>query len=416
MNRFKFAMEDDAGMLNPEIFAAVAEIPKTQVDMAVAASEVAMQSADVSNCISDIQTGQDDIVTLSEIQDVLVEASNKTDGIDETTAVVTQIAVEAIYARLGLVVKPIPAMETFASIHSRKVATNVAIESIGDSVKRIWDAIVRAIKLLIDKIKSFAQTFFENRGQLEKMSKIMRSRANALEHNDLTTTLSAQVSKAISLHYLDEDVTTHSCAHNLLSSIVQCVEYAEEISSVLHRKASDVEIKISKSGINPNEVLDTIVSTTFKYYNIDAKIRGEKSHPVLPLTHQRSIFIDQNSDGLNFLTVKGVEGTVNVTQLSGLKKSEILHVLDGVDGLLKKISTFDKIRKQQESALEVLLKRVYVLDKSFNKDSESYKADQAQLRYLITLSGFISVTIPDEYFKTIKTVLKLINESIELNK
>lgn len=415
MNKFKVSMEDDAGMLNPEIVAAIVDIPKTQVDVAVAASDIAMQSSDVSSCMSVIETGQTDIATLSDIQDVLVEASTKVEGIDETTAAVTQIAVEAIYARLGLVAKPIPAMETFASIHSRKVATNVAIEGIGDSIKRIAQAIVKAIKLLIEKIRTFAQTFFENRGNLEKMVKIMKSRAKALGNDNPTTILSTTVSKAISLNYLDQKNTTHGCVHLLLTSTYGAVEYAENLSAVLHRKATEGILELYDTDKNPNAVLNTIITNEFKFTNVEAIIRGDKSRPVLPLTHQRSVFIEQNSDGINFLTVKGIEGTVNVKEMNGLNKNEILTVLDDVDRMLAKMSKFDKIKKQQEDALDTLLRRASTLEKMSSGDGETIKTVQKQLRYLIALSGFISVTIPEEYFKTIKTVLKVVDESIVLN-
>lgn len=400
MSKFKVSMEDDAGMLNPEIVAAIVEIPKTQVDVAVAASDIAMRSSDVSNCVSDIETGQTDIATLSDIQDVLVEASTKVEGIDETTAAVTQIAVEAIYARLGLVVKPIPAMETFASKHSRKVATNVAIEGIGDSIKRIWEAILNALKKVWEKIQGFVKSLFIGKEHLEKRVKELKQKVESIDSSKISKTdkpLDKPI-KALRANGKSDVIT----AASFIISVECAIEAAKKLSEYnVKLSQKNFEIEESEQTLLPNDAISKILNSAFNFaertdtgsYIAYGKFNHTK-HFRLYLTHIA-------------LVIPGDE-LPEIEQTEVIPFTSIKPVLKDVEKSLKALNEFNNLFKEQES----VNKKAQDAVRDFI--SNQSKTDKAELVKIILKTSITVIdTVPGLVIETLKTIVDYAAASVD---
>ena len=84
------------------------------------------------------------------------------------------MAVESIYARLGVQRSSYPALESFSGKTGRKRATQLAIEDIKETVKKIWAAVVNAFQKIIDFVKNFFGKLFDGNRKL-------LARINALE-------------------------------------------------------------------------------------------------------------------------------------------------------------------------------------------------------------------------------------------
>lgn len=114
------------------------------LEMETAASEVDAGTEAVEQTSADAEQ-------LDAIADKM-EESEETGGMDETSAAIAEVAVEAIYARLGVTRrKPLPAMESFGSASSRLRSTKLAVEGIREMASKAWAAIVEFCK----KIKDF---------------------------------------------------------------------------------------------------------------------------------------------------------------------------------------------------------------------------------------------------------------------
>lgn len=161
------AMED-------ETQAAELAIDSTGADSAEAdIVEATDISADVEAGTAEIDQASADAETLTRIADT-AEAAEADGGLDPVAAEVTEIAVEAIYARLGVKHTSYPALESFSGRSGRVRATRIAVEDIKETVKKIWAAIVVAFQKMYDFVKNFfAKIFDANRKLL--------ARINALE-------------------------------------------------------------------------------------------------------------------------------------------------------------------------------------------------------------------------------------------
>ena len=131
-------------------------------------------SADVEAGTAEIDQASADAETLTRIADT-AEAAEDDGGLDPVAAEVTEIAVEAIYARLGVKRTSYPALESFAGKTGRVRATQIAVEDIKETVKKIWAAVVVAFQKLVDFVKNFfAKIFDANRKLLARINALQK--------------------------------------------------------------------------------------------------------------------------------------------------------------------------------------------------------------------------------------------------
>ena len=158
------AMEDETNAAELAIGEAGAD--SAEADM-VEATDI---SADVEAGTSEIEQASADADTLGRIADT-AEAAEADGGLDPVAAEVAEIAVEAIYARLGIKRSSYPALESFSGRSGRVRATRIAVEDIKETVKKIWAAVVVAFQKMIDFVKNFfAKIFDANRKLLARIN------------------------------------------------------------------------------------------------------------------------------------------------------------------------------------------------------------------------------------------------------
>ena len=93
-------------------------------------------SADVEAGTAEVDQATADADTLERIADT-AETAEAEGGLDPVAAEIAEIAVESIYTRLGVVRNSYPALESFSGKTGRKRATQIAVEDIKETVKKI---------------------------------------------------------------------------------------------------------------------------------------------------------------------------------------------------------------------------------------------------------------------------------------
>ena len=146
-------------------------------DIQVAAA-VEEQVADVVADTDAMTSAEADIEVVEDIQEVLEKAADSGEGVSETAAEIATIVVESLRDKLGLrgYVRPMPSLESFGTTSSRVTATNLAIESIGDTVSRAWEAVKAFFKKIWEKIKNFYRDNISSAGRLQKRAESLRKR------------------------------------------------------------------------------------------------------------------------------------------------------------------------------------------------------------------------------------------------
>lgn len=177
---FVLAMEED----NSEaVDAPVEMVPETEVQADAAAADVADSTDQIEELVVASEEAADDAGTLEEISDVMAESVEKGEGLDETSAQITEVAVESIRNRLGIhtSTKPIPTLESFGSKSSRVTATRLALEGVKETIQRIWAAIISALKKAWEMVKSFFVGLVKNRGLLVKHLESVKARVEKMD-------------------------------------------------------------------------------------------------------------------------------------------------------------------------------------------------------------------------------------------
>ena len=135
-------------------------------------------SADVEAGTAEVEQASADAETLTRIADT-AEAAEEEGGLDPVAAEIAEIAVESIYARLGVTRNSYPALESFSGKTGRKRATQIAVEDIKETVKKIWAAVVVAFQKMVDFVKNFfAKIFDANRKLLSRINSLEKQTRN----------------------------------------------------------------------------------------------------------------------------------------------------------------------------------------------------------------------------------------------
>lgn len=174
-----FAMEnDEVGQVAGDD----AGVAQAMVEATDAAQEVAIEAQEIAQAADDTVAAAADAETLEKVQDVVAQTVQSGEGMDETTAQVTQVVVESICNRLGISSNRLmPATESFGSSNTRLAATKVALENaFTDTIKRVWEAIKKFVKSTWEKIKDFFARFFANAEKVKKAAEAMKESANKI--------------------------------------------------------------------------------------------------------------------------------------------------------------------------------------------------------------------------------------------
>ena len=165
------AMEDETQAAELAIDKAGAE--SAEADL-VEATDI---SADVEAGTAEVDQATADADTLERIADT-AETAEAEGGLDPVAAEIAEVAVESIYARLGVQRSSYPALESFSGKTGRKRATQLAIEDIKETVKKIWAAVVNAFQKIVDFVKNMWKKLMDgNRKLLARINALQKKAA-----------------------------------------------------------------------------------------------------------------------------------------------------------------------------------------------------------------------------------------------
>lgn len=171
-----WAMEE----LEEQEAAAVVEEPMAVDSMETDMLEVTEQAAQIDETNTAIEEAVEDLDTLEDIASVMDE-SVENGGMDQVSARVAEVAVESIYARLGVrKSKSLPAMESFGSKGTRLAATKLAVEGIGEGIKYVWEKIKAAAQKVWGWIKTFLGMIVNTAGKLKDRAAELAAKVKGL--------------------------------------------------------------------------------------------------------------------------------------------------------------------------------------------------------------------------------------------
>lgn len=171
--------------LAPEVPAVTPEESATATEFVEAAEapiiEMNEAAADVTGIVESMDQAADTAEVLDEMGASVETAIAEDGGLTESGAAAIEVAVEGLRTMVGFPRGKAFAMEGFGDKATRVQASKVALESIQETAKKIWERIVAAFKAAIDYVQNFFAKVLDSGKRLESRAEKLLAAAQAAE-------------------------------------------------------------------------------------------------------------------------------------------------------------------------------------------------------------------------------------------
>jgi phiKZ-like phage internal head proteins len=436
-----FAMEND------EVSQAATgdqAIAQSTAEVEEAASQVAAEAQEIAQLTEETDSAVADAGTLEKVQSAVAQTVQSGQGMDETTAQVAQVVVESICARLGIPGghRLMPAVESFGSSNTRMAATKVALENaFTDTIKRIWEAIKKAIKTTWQKIKEFFLKFFDNTDKVRKHADALNAKAKermswkmdktTLELPGIIKTLGGNVEGAAKGHLLA--VGNHMALTQLGDGFIQTcqgiVKTAEQLTASLN---GDPNSNIAKG--NVSKLVDGVEKLAASYESAKmgslpskTETQGDKTitkHYYGPFIDSNCICIAEtvdNKSGHNSIkySFEPMKVSNDAKELPTMPMSAVATICAGVKEMMNATDGFKKNSRNIENVGSGLLSAADGVLKAADSLSGGNE-HVTELRAIITdlsswFAKYVTLT-PSINVRLANACLKYVSASINAHK
>ncbi len=292
-------------------------------ELASATVETNDGAAEINNEVSDVESAADDADTVGEIRDQMEESVEEGEGMDETSAEIAEVAIEALATRLGYphYGRVLPAKESFGGRTSRIQATRLAIEKADNIFKRAWDAIVKTVKKIIAKVIDWFHKLFDNTKKLQKAAEKMKvdygdkPLAPAFESSTITKMQGVENIDGIIAFIEHHSSAINGDMKNLASEAKNVMKSVKEI----YKKYSKKDDKKN----NRQDIQNEVIQALKKLADIVGGLGNDKYQNGFLLWGNKSIKVTMHIvDDDAKLSKKGASGAMASVQINDLSKNE----------------------------------------------------------------------------------------------
>jgi len=417
MSRLLIAIEEDTTITEPipkveEAEVKADEVNENAAETEAAAAEMTEQTADIGEVEEAAADAQSDTETLDSIQNTLTTAADSEEGVEPKTLEIAEIAIEAIYARLGFQTrKPLPSLEGLTEKAQLKDAVQVTVESISDSVKKIWEAIVKAFEMIASKIKEFYHTFTQNREALIKRIGAVKKAAEdakaytepkefKLSSRTLTTVHSnGKCDEEAANNYINSCFLLMNLSHNLST-------YNEDMCKLFEGIKAD-KVEPSDFQEATKQAAQLFDNFTTQFPSRDKRVEASYGFYFSGLT----LHYDKVEKKAAFIQA----GETKPEKGSLLKPTDVIALMGQAKKAVEDLADYDKISAKQQQVGEQARKHIQQLLKgtegSFPSSSSNLKELANSIQVMATL---VSTGAPSIIFKTVKAVVDYADECVKL--
>lgn len=339
-----------------------------------------------------VEEATDVVTSLEELAEQL-EESLDTGGLNETASEITDIAITSLTQRVGLQPKAMVATEGFKSPSMRIRNTKIAIESIKETLDKIYAALKEAVARSIAWIKSFISRFFPNfesyKAEIKNLhtalSKTTKDTADAnakFDKKSIINSLKAGSSTDIVANTKSLTGFSHMYFNFVEKERIEVVSavkiIVENVLAETHDAPEQVLLipEFSGTGIVKHEInghapeLDTLES----YCNVSVLPGDSTFVAYLPNT---TINIEKYNETIRkskFTFVVEQDRVIDVVELPILNKTDITKLLDNLEALcdegIKAEKTFKAFIKDKEELQKDLDKLIRLKNEDPDKLSK----------------------------------------------
>jgi hypothetical protein len=169
------ANQPSEGLIEPDSESSF-ELPE---DLVHTTDEVGELSETMEEVDEVLDSGMDDAQDLERIEGILETAADG-EGLSEQGAEMAEVAIEALYQRLGIRrTQILPALERFQPGIDRTTATRVALEEAKSGIREAWDSVIAWLKKQFAALTEFFTKLFSAAIRLQEQAKKLKEKAKA---------------------------------------------------------------------------------------------------------------------------------------------------------------------------------------------------------------------------------------------
>lgn len=402
MARGLFAVMEDE--LSGDVAATdVAPEQVEQLEAQVAEGELNQAETEVSEASEVVDQATAAIEELAEIQEVMADSvvgdgtpeAPTGDGLSEDAAKVAEVAVESICARLGYkpAKKIVPALESFGSSSSRLEATRYAMETIGGTISRIWQAIKDFFKNIWNKLKEFWARLFDGATKLKNRAiKVQEKVTKAVDKNHIVNTdKKINASKYCAAFEVTDGNKALDAAEEILKRHSENIGAIKTVASDFTKSLDTLAKVDSVNDINKvmKEVFKAGTNTNGIFPNI--KTEGNAVYSGGIGFGQRLKFV--NSDDEHSVSLFSSEAKDVKSEITAIEPKNLKDVVATTKKFAEDLLAFRAIENKSD---EFFKKGIELADK-LSKDeatAEKAKAQAAGFRSMQNIQRLAAVQLP----------------------
>ena len=332
-------MESTNQLPCPQLDNTTTTSPATAVE--IVSRQLTEASDAIDGCTNNIHEASCVTGELDDVYGELETSLDKNGGISEDTAKMAEIAVEAICAKVGISVRQermIPVFESFASNHSRELATKLTMENLKEQAGRVWKIVKAALLKVWEMVGNLFKSLTKNRKALKDY--LLQLQESAKKVGDTPKSEKINVgAKAFSIGG-NADVST---VKKVLENSIKLVDISKDSSKLLTTFVRDLI-----DGKNDSEV--SRVVEKLKQLDNSVGVSGKNNSATYygNFTHGRAISLDTESKfgmGEVFVKVDKIPGFKTGSEMKAPTLADIRDILDMAIKNVDTLVAFDSLAK-----------------------------------------------------------------------
>lgn len=399
-------------------------VPAAAAEVEAGSAEIATNVEEVEDLNVAAEEAENDIEALSDVQDVMKESVDGGEGLTEDAAEMAEIAVESICARLGFSKHntTMPAMESFGQKGSRLTATKIAMENLGEKIKRGAQAVLNFIKMIWEKIKGFFAGLTRSRGAMEKHLTSLEARTGGIDAGatQKEAELSGGAAKSLSI----DGKADKGTAETILANSQKLINVAVQMASILASEVTFDSATSTEKAKAVAEKLSSSVSHSFEKAKVEKGEEGVEhyGHFVNGMNVGVSLTKESNMGAFKLSITK--TGTP-AEKIKALTVQEVKAILGEAKKLLANLKAFDAVEKTLGAAAKssiTHIEKMVAAAKSGSKETQDEKGSEESaktlnatmtvLREVANTSSKVGAAFPGMVFSAIKGVADYASASL----
>lgn len=377
---------------------------------------------------------------LGQVQDSLQASVDAGEGVSPETAQVAEIAVEGICSLLRLPRTSRMAQENFGSVNGRVAATKLAIESIGDSIKALFERI-KAIALRIwDKIKSFFLGLFKSVKGLSEHIETLKKRVADLD-DTMKTKSDSLNNKTLARAFSVEKKANLSTFEKIVENSTAILSSKAELSKQLSGSVEDIKSLVTKEKVSDDEFngaiaklssnIDTIMVNSLRHVSKSAAtVKNEDKDSKVTyygpfascrvISHSASTSEVAGETFTSFsLSMTSID-TFEADKIDALKTKADMgkvlqlagNLLDALDKTKRDEAALEKLNKDARAAGDNALASLGKMSDGQTSRERAFRKLAGQLQQINGVTAALGTSIPKAVYDAVKFGADYVSASI----